>query len=445
MPNSVGRARASLVAAGSAIALCVSALLPSSAVAAEDEGYTSPLTLKITVDSPRATFKAGETIVTTFSATNTTDEVLTVPEEAALRIWATRHILASEKDQNRMSANCEGWGMGWGEDDWTESQGYLLRLPTSIAVGQSFTCTLTQTMTAKDVELGGTWGTLHYSRNPNGDSSRDFWWYKYASDGKSPAPTIQGLLKLGGTLSVSLGYWARWDEFFTFQWRRDGVAISGATNPTYTVTASDAGAKISVYIRGYSEHGEWIGQTTSEIAGVARDLRAGTPTISGVAAVGRKLTAKPGTWTSGTKLTYEWFANGKPISKATKASLTLSAAQRGKKVSVTVTGSKTGFTAATKTSKATSAVRAGTLTAPTPKIAGTGKAGSKLTAKPGEWTTGTKLSYRWLVSGKSVAGATKSTFTVKSSYRGKSITVKVTGKKAGFSTVTKTSSPKKGR
>mgnify|MGYP003704356425 CR=1 FL=1 len=42
------------------------------------------------------------------------------------------------------------------------------------------------------------------------------------------------------------------------------------------------------------------------------------PKISGTAKVGSTLTAKPGTWTSKTTFSYQWYANGKAISKATK-------------------------------------------------------------------------------------------------------------------------------
>lgn len=55
-------------------------------------------------------------------------------------------------------------------------------------------------------------------------------------------------------------------------------------------------------------------------------------------------------------LTYRWKANGSPISGATKSTLKLPSAAKGKKITVTVTGSKTGYTSVVKTSKATAAV-----------------------------------------------------------------------------------------
>ena len=68
-----------------------------------------------------------------------------------------------------------------------------------------------------------------------------------------------------------------------------------------------------------------------------------------------------------------------------------------------------------------------------PKITGTVKVGKKLTAKPGVWKpSSVKLSYQWLRNGKAIKGATKAVYTLASKDKGKKITVKVTGKKAGY-------------
>jgi hypothetical protein len=90
---------------------------------------------------------------------------------------------------------------------------------------------------------------------------------------------------------------------------------------------------------------------------LTKKLKAATPKISGTAKVGKKLTAKPGTWSKGTTLSYRWYANGKKISKATKSTFTITSAQKGKKIVVKVTGKKSGYGTVTKTSKATKKVR----------------------------------------------------------------------------------------
>lgn len=165
------------------------------------------------------------------------------------------------------------------------------------------------------------------------------------------------------------------------------------------------------------------------------------PTIAGTAKVGQTLAATPGTWSpSSVNVAYQWLRDGKAIKGATRPKYKLVAADAGKKIAVKVTASKDTYASASKTTAAkTVALQALTAT-PTPKVSGTAKVGKKLTAKPGTWKpSGVKLSYRWLRNGKSISGATKSTYTLKKADVGKKISVKVTGKKSGYKTVAKTS------
>lgn len=168
------------------------------------------------------------------------------------------------------------------------------------------------------------------------------------------------------------------------------------------------------------------------------------PSITGPTRVGATLTAKPGSWAGGPKLAYQWHANGARISGATSTTLTLGSAQKNKTITVVVTGAKKGYASVPATSKPTAKVGAGALRVSTPKISGKLAKGSKLTAKPGTWTKGTTFSYRWYAGGKAISKATKSTLTLTASQIGKRITVKITGAKADYSTVAKTSaaSPK---
>ncbi|GAA1962729.1 hypothetical protein GCM10009798_23110 [Nocardioides panacihumi] len=68
------------------------------------------------------------------------------------------------------------------------------------------------------------------------------------------------------------------------------------------------------------------------------------PRIGGKARVGRRLFAEAGHWTPGTRLSYQWLANGRPIAGATGTSLKLTGKLEGKKVSVRVTGTLQGAT-----------------------------------------------------------------------------------------------------
>ena len=80
---------------------------------------------------------------------------------------------------------------------------------------------------------------------------------------------------------------------------------------------------------------------------------------------------------------------------------------------------------------------------PTPKITGTAKVGSTLKANPGTWAPApVSLTYQWLRNGKAIAKATKSSYKLVKADKGKKIAVKVTGSKAGYQKVAKTSAAK---
>ena len=68
--------------------------------------------------------------------------------------------------------------------------------------------------------------------------------------------------------------------------------------------------------------------------------------------------ASTGTWSEkGLKYSYQWKLNGKKIKGATKSTYKLAKADKGKKITVKVTGKKSGYTSVTKTSKSTSKVK----------------------------------------------------------------------------------------
>lgn len=84
---------------------------------------------------------------------------------------------------------------------------------------------------------------------------------------------------------------------------------------------------------------------------------AATPRISGTAKVGRTLKVRVGSWAPRPTFRYQWFANGRKISsKGTKASFRLTSKQKGKRITVRVTGTKAGYATISKTSRKTKKV-----------------------------------------------------------------------------------------
>lgn len=254
-------------------------------------------------------------------------------------------------------------------------------------------------------------------------------------------PTISGTGTVGETLTVSDGTWGPSPVTLTRQWLRNGSVISGATGTSYTLVAADAGTNVSVRVTGTKTGYTSSTQTSAAKAIQGASFTAPTPTINGTVKVGSTLTASSAVWTPvPATMAYAWLRNGTPISGATSPSYTLTPADLDATIQVRFTGSRTGYITQSATSAATAPVAEGTLTAPTPTISGTAKAGSTLTAAPGTWTAGTTLAYQWLRDGTPISGATASTYSLTADDTGTNISVTVTGSKPGYTTVSRTSS-----
>ena len=162
----------------------------------------------------------------------------------------------------------------------------------------------------------------------------------------------------------------------TYQWKKNGTAITGATSASYTTPATvigDNGATFSVVVTNSA------GSATSN-----------TPTLTvNAAAVAPSITAQPANQTvtvgqtatfsvvaSGTApLTYQWKKNGTPITGATSASYTTPATvigDNGATFSVVVTNSAGSATSNTATLTVNAAGTTPTITALSPKSGGTG-------------------------------------------------------------------------
>lgn len=255
------------------------------------------------------------------------------------------------------------------------------------------------------------------------------------------APVITGTTRVGDTLAATIEEWSPVTDF-SYEWLRGDVVV--ASTPTYTTVAEDLGADIALRITSTATGIATQSATSEPVtiqAAITTFSKTPVPTISGTATVGKKLTAVTGTWTPAATFSYQWKRNGASISGATKSAYTLTATDAGKKITVVVTGKKTGFTTVSKTSAAKTAV--GVFTAATPKISGTAKVGKTVKVTVGTWTPKPTFTYQWKRSGASISGATKSSYKLTSKDKGKKITVVVTGKKTGYTTVAKTSASTK--
>jgi len=260
----------------------------------------------------------------------------------------------------------------------------------------------------------------------------------------TPTPTIGGVVAVGSKLD---GYWEAWSQnpSLSYQWYADGVAISGATSDSYTLTPAEVGKKITFATTGSRVNYTSVTKTSLPTAAVAQGafVTASAPVVSGDAVIGSTLTATPGVWSPTATFTYQWLADGKAISGATAATYKVTVANLGKKLSVQVVGTAPGRVATTRTSAQTAAVVATLTKTPTPKITGKAKVGKKLKASTAAWKPAAKLTYQWNANGTPIPGATKATFTVALAQVGAKLTVTVTGSRSGFATVAKTSAATK--
>lgn len=172
-------------------------------------------------------------------------------------------------------------------------------------------------------------------------------------------------------------------------------------------------------------------------------VTAPTPTVTGSKTLGGTLKAVVGTWEpTPTKVTYQWLRNGAPISGAKSSTYKVTLADSGKKISVKVTAQKTGYVTASKTSSQVTLPKFFTKTG-TPWITGIAVTGHTLKASVGTWSPKpSSLTYQWYRDGKPIANAKGTSYKLTRADAGARITVTVTGKRAGYATVTKTSAAK---
>ncbi|WP_307099909.1 hypothetical protein [Arthrobacter globiformis] len=273
------------------------------------------------------------------------------------------------------------------------------------------------------------------------------------SFGQVQVPRISGTPKYLETLSVPR-YSYDWfstpaAQSRTSQWYRDGVAIPGATSMDYSVQLADIGHAVSIRLTltkpGYATHTVESLPTAKATPAV---FVAPIPVVNGAVKVGNVLTFDTTTWNTGRasnfydpQLTkrYQWYRSGVAVPGEIGPGYRLSATDLGKRVKLRVSISKPGYATVTKDSLETGTVAAGTLTAPAPTVTGIKKVGYALTATPGTWMSGTILKYQWYRSGAAIAGATVAKYTLGAADLGKSIKVRVTGSKAGYTTLAKDS------
>jgi hypothetical protein len=182
--------------------------------------------------------------------------------------------------------------------------------------------------------------------------------------GITVSPKVTGTPVVGKRVTVTTGSWtARGD--FTYNWLLDGVPIFGQNGPTYDIEQADAGKQLSVLVAhtksGFYDNARYV--TAGLITGgviAAPDL-----VITGVNSginnrplVRDAIRVDTSLWTphDGT-FTYVWKVGTKVVSSS--ATYEPVPADLGKRITVTITETRAGYTKLTKTSAPTEPVEAG--------------------------------------------------------------------------------------
>ncbi len=257
-----------------------------------------------------------------------------------------------------------------------------------------------------------------------------------------PKPLIAGAAKVGVTLTAKPGVWAPTPTSLTYDWTVNGASVSTAS--TYVVAPADLGKKVQLKVTalkdGYAPNPKYSAFTAAVVLG---SITAVVPRFTGTVKVGSPLTALTGTWKpAATTLSYQWLRSGVAVPSATASTYTPVAADRGKLLALRITGAAPGYANKTSTSLG-KLVAYGTLVpAAAPTITGTTTVGEVLTAVTADWAPlGTVLTYQWYSGLTPITGATASTFPIPGSQAGKKLSVKITGKLAGYTTAARLSLP----
>lgn len=270
-------------------------------------------------------------------------------------------------------------------------------------------------------------------------------------------PVITGANAVGKTLTASPGVWSGTPELvFTYQWQRcalgdpsDCTPIAGANASTYHVVQDDDGRSLKVDVTATNGVGT-DGASSLTTAEIQDDpplmVTEPTITVTGLTAVGSKLTGAPGTWTGAQPIDfkYQWrrcdsALNGcVDIAGATGLEYVLTKDDLGKRLLFIVTAENVVDVGSSQSLPTGTVLPEPPSNAVLPSIGATGgvRDAAKLTANQGGWKGATPMTYdfEWLrcsAAGDACApimDAIGTTYTLTSDDVGSRIRLRVTAK-----------------
>ena len=257
------------------------------------------------------------------------------------------------------------------------------------------------------------------------DRRRALMWFRRsgALSVSTKAPTIAGTPKVGSSLTCLSGTWTG-NPTYAYSWNRDGIAIAGATSPSYTVQVADATDKLSCTLVATNAIGSATATTAAVSIPAVPPTSTAPPTISGTPKVGSVLTCEDGTWTGTPTYRYAWKRGGTTIAGATGAIYTAETLDANDTLTCTVTATNSaGSTSVTSAAENVPPLPPANTSPPT--LSGAAKSGAMLNCKSGTSTRTPTFSYRWSRDGTVITGATSATYTIQPTNAGSTLTCTV--------------------
>ena len=235
---------------------------------------------------------------------------------------------------------------------------------------------------------------------------------------------------VGQFLSVPWGQYPA----HSFQWKRNGIDLVGATEREYKLVPADAGQIISVSystlpMKSWDQKITFVPSVTTttvyDAPIPASPTKNPVPMVSGTGYMTEPLKASLDAKVFPTaKRTYQWYSDGMPIKGATGSSFTPGPNHSMRRISVVVAITGAQAWPIQFVSKEIT-VQRGELKAPKPTLTGTAHVGLTLTANAGKANkSGAKLLYIWQRNGKDIFQQFGKTYTLTPADLGTKISVK---------------------
>ncbi|WP_202064814.1 Ig-like domain-containing protein [Microvirga aerilata] len=302
---------------------------------------------------------------------------------------------------------------------------------TALVSGTTWSYELTDADYMALTQNGGSITASATDASGNISSAGSKWITIKTNDAPTGAVSISGTAAEGETLAASHTL-ADADGMgtVTYQWQADGTDIAGATGSSLALTQSLVGKTITVVAHYTDQQGtaERVASGATLPVANVNDAPTGAVTVSGTPLEGQTLTAghtladEDGLGA----ITYQWKAGGEVIQGATGASFTLTQAQVGKAITVTVAYTDQHGTLERVTSAATP-ITGNVNDAPTGSVTITGTASEGETLSVSHTLADADglgpISYQWQADEVAIDGATGTSLVLTQDMIGKAITV----------------------